>query len=93
MNSSFISLGKSEQLVGALLNSNKGDILGPIKTARGHGIVKVLTIEKFDSTNWSTSKDNIRTDLISRKERESYSDWLKNLKDEADIVDNRKFHF
>ena len=93
LNSSFISLGKSEQLVGALLNSNKGDILGPIKTARGHGIVKVLTIEKFDSTNWSTSKDNIRTDLISRKERESYSDWLKNLKDEADIVDNRKFHF
>ncbi|MED5433325.1 MAG: peptidylprolyl isomerase, partial [Candidatus Neomarinimicrobiota bacterium] len=93
LNSSFISLGKSEQLVGALLSSNKGDIIGPIKTARGHGIVKVLSIEKFDSTNWSTSKDNIRIDLISKKERESYSDWLKNLKDDADIVDNRKFHF
>jgi len=93
LNSSFISLGKSEQLVGALLNSNNGDILGPIKTARGHGIIKVLSIEKFDSTNWSTSKDNIRTDLISKKERESYSDWLKNLKDEADIVDHRNSHF
>ena len=93
LNSSFISLGRSEQLVGALMNSNKGDIVGPIKTARGHGIIKVMEIEKFDSTNWASSKTNIRTDLANKKEREVYSDWMQSLKDEAEIIDNRKFHF
>ena len=93
LNSSFISLGRSEQLVGALMNSKKGDIVGPIKTARGHGIVKVMEIEKFDSTNWVSSKTNIRTDLANKKEREVYSDWMQSLKDEAEIIDNRKFHF
>ncbi len=93
LNSSFISLGRSEQLVGALMNSKKGDIVGPIKTARGHGIVKVMEIEKFDSTNWASSKTNIRADLANKKEREVYSDWMQSLKDEAEIIDNRKFHF
>ena len=93
LNSSFISLGRSEQLVGALINSKKGDIVGPIKTARGHGIVKVMEIEKFDSTNWVSTKTNIRTDLANKKEREVYSDWMQSLKDEAEIIDNRKFHF
>ena len=93
LNSSFISLGRSEQLVGALINSKKGDIVGPIKTARGHGIVKVMEIEKFDSTNWVSTKTNIRTDLANKKEREVYSDWMESLKDEAEIIDNRKFHF
>ena len=93
LNSSFISLGRSEQLVGALMNSKKGDIVGPIKTARGHGIVKVIEIEKFDSTNWVSTKTNIRTDLANKKEREVYSDWMQSLKDEAEIIDNRKFHF
>ncbi len=93
LNSSFISLGRSEQLVGALINSKKGDIVGPIKTARGHGIVKVIEIEKFDSTNWVSTKTNIRTDLANKKEREVYSDWMQSLKDEAEIIDNRKFHF
>ena len=35
----------------------------------------------------------IRNDLAGKKERETYSNWMNNLKDEADIVDNRKYHF
>ena len=93
LNSSFISLGRSDQLVGALLTSEIGDILGPIKTSRGHGVVKVLEIEKLDSTNWSNSIESLRAELINRKEREAYSEWMKDLRDEANIIDNRKFHF
>ena len=93
LNGSFISLGKSEQLIGALINSEKGKIIGPVKTLRGHGIVKVENIASFDSSNWEVSKQIIRNELISRKERETYGDWMKSLKDEAKIVDNRKYHF
>ena len=93
LNGSFISLGKSEQLVGALISSQKGAIIGPVKTSRGHGIVKIENIANFDSSNWEVSKEMIRNDLAGKKERETYSNWMKNLKDEADIVDNRKYHF
>ena len=93
LSGSFISLGKSEQLVGALISSKKGSIIGPVKTLRGHGIVKVENIANFDSSNWEVSKDMIYDDLTGKKERETYSNWMKNLKDEADIVDNRKYHF
>ena len=93
LSGSFISLGKSEQLVGALISSKKGSIIGPVKTSRGHGIVKVENIANFDSSNWEVSKDMIYDDLTGKKERETYSNWMKNLKDEADIVDNRKYHF
>ena len=93
LSGSFISLGKSEQLIGALMSSKKGNIIGPVKTSRGHGIVKVENIANFDSSNWEVSKDIIYNDLTGKKERETYTNWMKNLKDEADIVDNRKYHF
>ena len=93
LNSSFISLGRSDQLVGALLKSNVGDILGPVKTSRGHGVVKVLNIEEFDSTKWKNSREGLRAELLTRKEREAYGEWMKDLREDADIVDNRKYHF
>ena len=76
-----------------MINSEKGKIIGPIKTLRGHGIVKVENIASFDSSNWEVSNQIIRNELINRKERETYGDWMKSLKDEAKIVDNRKYHF
>lgn len=93
LSSSFISLGKSEQLIGALLNSEKNSLIGPIKTNRGYGIVKILEISTFDSTNWNNQKNIIKTDLNRLKETTNYQNWMSNLKENAEIVDNRKFHF
>ena len=93
LSSSFISLGKSEQLIGALLNSEKNNLIGPIKTNRGYGLVKVLEISTFDSTNWNSQKNIIKTDLNRIKETTNYQNWMSNLKENAEIVDNRKFHF
>ena len=60
---SFISLGKSDQLVGTLINAKKGDLLGPIKTYRGYGLIKVNQISDFDSTGWNSQQNIIRSDL------------------------------
>jgi len=93
LSSSFISLGKSEQLIGALLNSEKNSLIGPIKTSRGYGLVKILEISTFDSTNWNSQKNIIKTDLNRIKETTNYQNWMSNLKENAEIIDNRKFHF
>ena len=93
LSAAFISLGKSEQLIGALLNSEKNNLIGPVKTNRGYGIVKVLEISSFDSTTWLSKKNIIKTDLNRIKETTNYQNWMSNLKEKAEIVDNRKFHF
>jgi len=45
LNGSFLSVGKSNYLVGALSNSYVGQVIGPIPTLRGQAFVRVLNID------------------------------------------------
>ena len=90
---SFISLGKSDQLVGTLINAKKGDLLGPIKTYRGYGLIKVNQISDFDSTGLNSQQNIIRSDLKRLKQNTVYQNWMTELKEKATIIDNRKFYF
>ncbi|MEA1882492.1 MAG: peptidylprolyl isomerase [Candidatus Marinimicrobia bacterium] len=93
LSSSFISLGRSNHVVGALLNANEGDLIGPVKTFRGYGLIKVKGISAFDSTAWDIQKDLVRLDLTRQKQIRTYQSWMANLRDKAEIVDNRKYFF
>ena len=90
---SFISLGKSDQLIGSLIESKKGDLLGPIKTFRGYGLVIVNEISIFDSIAWNNQQSIIRSDLKRLKQNTFYENWMTGLKEKANIIDNRKFYF
>ena len=90
---SFISLGKSDQLVGSLIKSQRGDLLGPIKTYRGYGLIIVNEISNFDSTAWNNQQSIIRSDLKRIKQNNVYQNWMIGLKEKANIIDNRKFYF
>ena len=89
----FSLLGKSDELIGALLAAKEGDLIGPIKTLRGHCLVKVKVISNFDSTAWKIQKNIIQSDLQRDMERSTYQNWLSDLKDKSDIIDNRNYHF
>jgi hypothetical protein len=93
LSGSFISLGKSDQVTGALLNAKAGDLIGPVKTFRGYGIIQIKNISSFDSTAWNIQKDLIRLDLVRQKQNRVYQSWMTDLIDNADIVDNRKYYF
>ena len=90
---SFVSFGISEQLVRNLLQSNSGDIVGPVKTFRGYGIAKIKNISPFDSLAWKGQKNLIKSDLIRQKESTTYQEWMQSLRESAKIVDNRKYFF
>ena len=89
----FTSIGRSHFINGALLNSKPNEVLGPLETNRGHAIIYVHEIEKFDSTKFETQKSQIRDLIFSRKQGQLFQAWIENLKDNADIVDNRKYYF
>ena len=93
LSSSFISLGRSDQVIGALLSASEGELLGPVKTFRGYSIIKVIGISTFDSTAWVVQKELLKLDLTRQKQNRVYSSWMAEMKENADIVDNRKYFF
>ena len=61
----------------------------PFKGVRGSYIIKVSSKTAFDSTAFSLQKNSIRTSILNQKKSALYSQWLIDIKEEADIVDNR----
>ena len=93
LNRSFESIGKSNHIVGALLDALPGDILGPLQTSRGHAIVHVMEIAELDTNQFKIQKDGIRSSIVHQKQNRAFSEWLDHQKSEAKIIDNRNFHF
>tara|TARA_Y100001970_G_scaffold129658_1_gene159844 strand:- start:859 stop:1380 length:522 start_codon:yes stop_codon:yes gene_type:complete len=89
----FTSIGRSFFVNGALLNAKKGDILGPLETNRGQAIIELIEVEKFDSTKFETQKAQLRDLIFSRKQGQLFQAWIDGLKEEAEIIDNRKYYF
>ena len=92
-NRGFTSIGRSNFVTGALLNAKNGDVLGPLKTARGYAIIFVKEASEIDPDEYEVKKDILKTNLLSNKQNQVFDNWLEQLKDEADIEDFRKYHF
>ena len=89
---SFQSLGKSNYLVGALSKAKKGDLIGPLKTPRGYGIVNIVDISPVDSTDFEMKRDVIYDNLSNQKRNSNFQCWYDDLLDNAKIIDNRKYY-
>jgi parvulin-like peptidyl-prolyl isomerase len=92
-NRGFTSIGRSNFVTGALLNANNGDVLGPLKTARGYTIVFVKDVADIDPEEYEIRKDILKNNLLSNKQNQVFDNWIEQLKDEADIEDFRKYHY
>jgi len=75
------------------LKGELNKISDPLKGKSGSYLIKVTARTKFDSTAYSIQKNNIRNYVLQQKQSAFFGNWLKNLKEETDIVDNRyKFY-
>jgi len=83
-------VGKSAEFSANAFNLETGEISGLVETDLGFYFQKLLEKTAFDSTIYNTQKEAISTRLLNQKKNIVFADWMKNLKDEADIVDNRK---
>ena len=89
----FPSVGKSDQINGALLNASPGDLIGPLKTNRGYAILQLIDHEEFDSSAFSNQVSQIRNTIYNRKQNQFFQSWIDNLKNDAKIIDNRRYYF
>ena len=89
----FKSINKSNYVIGALLSANKGDLIGPLETNRGHVLIELLEQSKIDSIEFQIKKDVIQNNIYNKKQNQIFQSWLTELKNKSEIIDNRKFYF
>lgn len=89
----FNSIGRSHAVIGALLNSDIGEVVGPLETARGFCVIRLLAVSAVDSTDLDTKESEIYSTLVDEAQQDAFELWMKDLKDNAEIVDNRRYYY
>ena len=86
---SFESIGKSNYVVGAIANSETGDIFGPLPTLRGQAFIKIIEIDEINPSDFDEKKDSIKFSLLIQRQNMLWSNWLQALRDESELEDYR----
>ena len=89
----FTSIAQGNFVTGALLNAAKTDLIGPVETNRGWALIHVKNISERDSTEYEVQKDALKNSIAARKQNQNMQAWLNNLKDSAEIIDNRNYFY
>jgi hypothetical protein len=93
INEGFTSISKGNFITGALLSASKNDLLGPVETNRGWALIQVKDISPIDSTEYEVQKETLRSSMLTRKQSQNLQTWLNDLKDNAEIIDNRNYFY
>ncbi|MBD3223082.1 MAG: hypothetical protein GF313_00015 [Caldithrix sp.] len=83
-------VGKSIVFNAHALNLSVGEVSDLVETERGYYYQRALEKTEFDSSAFAAQKQQIERRLLSQKRNELFNKWYENLKEEANIVDNRK---
>lgn len=91
--SSIPGIGRDIKLIGALNTLLPFTVSKPIEGTRGYYIVKILDKSGIDSTAYNAQKDMFKKQILQTKKSQFISEWLEQLKKNADIEDNRDMFF
>ena len=61
-----------------------------VETNRGLYYMRLLEKSEFDSTNYNQQYSKIKNRMLNQKRSQVFQEWFEYLKENADIVDNRK---
>ena len=56
-------------------------------------LIHVKNISERDSTEYEVQKDALKNGIAARKQNQNLQAWLNNLKDSAEIIDNRNYFY
>ena len=89
----FTSIGRSNYVAGVIPTAKIEKIIGPVETNQGYAILQIHEKSKIDSTLYEQQKDQIRKEIFSKKQNQYFQAWIADLKEKAEIIDNRKYYF
>lgn len=89
INNSFKGIGKDEVLNKSILAKQSGENTGVVHGDRGSYIAFVKTRTQPNMDRFEKEKDKLREEAQTKAEDDHLNEWFKNLKEEAEIIDNR----
>lgn len=90
---SIPGIGKDYAFINASLKSNLNKVTEPFKGTRGYYIIKVTKRSDFDKNAYSTQSTTIRSTMLQEKRNRFLNQWVTEIKEKADIEDNRHLFF
>jgi parvulin-like peptidyl-prolyl isomerase len=82
-------LGKDNAVIFTALSMKKGQTSEPIRGLRGYVVLHLTDKTPFDSTAYQNQAGMLRNNFIQEKKTASLNAWLSEIKEKANIVDNR----
>lgn len=86
-------VGRDYAFVNSVLKADLNKVTQPVKGTRGYYLIKVTKRTEFDKNAYSSQSTNIRNTMLQEKRNRFLSQWLTELKDKAEIEDNRHLYF
>jgi parvulin-like peptidyl-prolyl isomerase len=90
---SIPTIGKDNAFIQTALSLNKGETSEPFRGLRGNYVIYLTEKTDFDSTTYKNQSSLIRNNLIQEKQNAALNLWLTELREKADIEDNRYMFF
>ena len=90
LSESVPGVGKIPEFNGTAFRLKPGGVSDMIDTESGMFYEKLIEKSAFDSTAFNDQKELIRLRILNARRQAVFSKWYQQLKDNADIVDNRK---
>jgi parvulin-like peptidyl-prolyl isomerase len=86
-------VGRDYAFIGNVVTLKPNEISKPFEGARGYYIVKLLSKSAFDSTQYASTKNTLKEQILQEKRNRMFSDWLTALREKADIKDFRDMFY
>jgi parvulin-like peptidyl-prolyl isomerase len=87
------NLGREFAFTNKVMETEINKISDAFSGTRGSFIVKVKSRTPFDKTAYSLQRNSLRDNLLSQKKGQIFNQWLAQVKEESDIVDERHLFF
>jgi peptidyl-prolyl cis-trans isomerase D len=90
---SIPKIGRAAEIAAAAFTLEIGQISPLLESTRGYYFVTVTQRTPFNEEAFKAQKENIRTRLLNQKSQRFFTEWYDQLKEKADIEDNRYLFF
>jgi peptidyl-prolyl cis-trans isomerase D len=86
---SIPNVGKDNAFIYTSLQMKVGETSEPVKGLKGYYVIHLNEKTPFDSTAFQNQLPTLRNNVFQEKKNAALSNWVTQIKEQADIVDNR----
>jgi parvulin-like peptidyl-prolyl isomerase len=90
---SIPNIGKDYGFLNSAMKLELNKVSAPVKGLRGYYLIKVTKRTPFDQKLYSTQSSTLRSTMLQEKRSRFLNQWVTEIKESAEIVDNRHLFF